>query len=77
MKDSKLSMLLGKIEDLSQEATGMQNEYSVETINEDVSRNLKGGGYDNSNGSCTGINSSCANGSCVGSTNTGCSNATC
>jgi len=77
MKNSKLSNLLSKIQELSTEASDF-NDFSIETINDELSRNLKGGVYENSNGSCDNSNNtSCSNGSCAGSTNKGCANGSC
>jgi hypothetical protein len=77
MNNSKLTSLLSKLEALSNEASEIQSEYSVESLNDELSRNLKGG-VRTSNGTCTGgSNSSCANTSCSGSSNGSCSNYSC
>jgi hypothetical protein len=74
---NKLSSLLSKLEELSAEASELQNEYSVESLNDELSRNLKGGRV-TSNGSCgNSNNSSCSNGNCSGSSNTSCHNTSC
>lgn len=79
MKNSKLSTLLGKLQDLTSDVSNLGNDYNIETLNDDLSRNLKGGvAYANSNGSCGGsTNTSCSNANCSGSHNTSCANGTC
>nr|MBB6139310.1 hypothetical protein [Mucilaginibacter sp. X5P1] len=77
MNNSKLSSLLSKLEELSSEASELKNEFSVESLNDELSRNLKGGKL-STNGSCAGgSNQSCSNGTCSGSTNSTCHNVSC
>lgn len=75
MKNSKLSALLIKLEEISTNNAQIPNGLSAVSLNDDLSRNLKGG--KTSNGTCSGSNMSCSNGSCGGSANSTCSNYSC
>jgi hypothetical protein len=75
MKNSKLSSLLNKLEELSNAASN--DQFSVMSLTNDLSRTLIGGKYSSLNGTCTGSNASCGNGTCTGTVNTSCSNHSC
>jgi hypothetical protein len=70
MENTKLLTLLAKIADLCKISKELQGEYTMEDLNENVSRNLSVGVHDVQNGACEGSkNSTCKNDSCQGSSN--------
>jgi|GEM_PF-2239129 len=78
MKNSKLSALLIKLEEISTDVSQMQNGLSAVSLNDVLARNLKGGRLATTNGTCGGgSNVSCNNGHCAGSGNGTCSNYAC
>lgn len=68
-----LSSLLKKLE----ESQAYNDDENISSLNDALSRVLRKGGYDTTNGTCTGTNQSCDNSSCVGSKNHVCRNASC
>lgn len=70
MENTKLLALLAKIVDLCKISKELEGEYSMEDLNENVSRNFSVGIHDIQNGACeSSKNSSCKNNSCEGSSN--------
>nr|MBB6139314.1 hypothetical protein [Mucilaginibacter sp. X5P1] len=80
MKESKLSSLLSKLDQLLAPSSGSQNTFFIESLNEKLSRNLKGGSLIR-NSVCSGKgDAACINSQCPGPNPTcipGGGNATC
>lgn len=72
MKKKTLSDLLQKLEEARNESTE-----NISDLNEMLSKKMLKGGYDTTNLSCSGSNSSCGNGNCRGTSNGDCYNANC
>ncbi|WP_183575585.1 hypothetical protein HDF18_16910 [Mucilaginibacter sp. X5P1] len=66
MEKSKLITLLSRLEELSVEGLTTKNDFFIESLNDELSRNLKGG-----------MNKPAVNNNCSGSTNVSCINNNC
>nr|MBB6139315.1 hypothetical protein [Mucilaginibacter sp. X5P1] len=78
MKNSKLLSLLSKLEELSIASFVTHNDFFMESLNDELSRNLKGGVRKATNNTCiSGTNISCTNSFCQGSSNVSCQNLAC
>jgi len=72
MKKRSLTDLLKKVE-----AASTENNSDIINLNDELVKNLIKGGYQISNGTCGGNNSSCDNTSCPSGSNGECRNGLC
>lgn len=72
MKKKSLGELLKKLEDAQ-----LKNDSNITDLSSMLSKKFLKGGYDTTNGLCSGSNNSCSNTFCAGTTNTSCSNQVC
>lgn len=72
MKKKSLGDLLKKLEEAQ-----IENSDNITDLTDMISKKMLKGGYDTTNGTCSGSNYSCANTNCQGTSNTSCSNTSC
>lgn len=68
-----LSNLLKKLE----ESQVYNDDQNISSLNDALSKVFRKGGYDTTNGTCSGQNQSCENSSCKGTLNGACLNHAC
>ncbi|HTR30735.1 MAG TPA: hypothetical protein VMH27_15800 [Puia sp.] len=72
MTKKSLSELLKRLENTQSPAS-----LEISNLNDQLAKKMLKGGYDSTNPTCNGTNTSCENTSCKGSTNTTCWNHSC